>query len=312
MASKIYYYMVDLMDTMGDTKREHKEIKSILNDIIRKYGVNNKGIITLDLSSDDNLHFIADIFDFKNEYAFMRLSSQKPTGSFIHRDYETYHPSALLEGASEDKEGIEIYTYVLFYYGTGILSIVNQREAPGHKVLNNMFRKYASDCYLKFVAIPNRDGVDRIYYGNNPSISAIEVDVPTPSADILESVFKWDDKDILDSISGDLSVSIRISGLDRRFIIEGEEQSKNIIDKIKSRLSAFNKAKIRGKADGIKTQDFNFFNEMFSYPIDIKKSTLVNGQVHYYTVEELVQHYKKSLLEAYDKNIQLLKVITNR
>lgn len=197
-------------------------------------------------------------------------------------------------------------------YGTGILSIINEQSAPGFRIINLILKKYNDSYYLKFVPVPNPNGIKRIYAAKEPKISQIEIEVPIPGADALEQMFKWKVKDILDVQEGTLKATMKISGIGRQTITDGEEETKGVIDCIRERISDYNKAKVHTKATGVKMQDYSFFDDNFAYLVDIPTYTVTSGQKCFYTADERVSICRDHLAMAYNENINLLKSITNR
>lgn len=310
MGKKVNFFTVDLY---GDSGRiDYKKIKDLLVEIIDEKAVKINNFWVLDLTGDNELHYVADIFKYKNTCLFMRVSNQKPAGGYLRRDYTTNVPKSVLEGIGEDKEGIEVYTYVLLDYETGILSIVNQQSAPSYKTINYFFTKYNANYYMEFKPIPNPDGISRIYKAEEPRISQIEIEVPVPKAEVLKTMFGWSDQEVLDVQDKELKATMTLSGIKRKSITETDEETKGLIDCIKSKVSTYNKAIVRAKATGIKTRDYSFFDENFNYPIDIPSYTMISDKKYYYSADELIMIYQDKLQKAYHDNKALLKGIANR
>lgn len=312
MSKKVNFFTVNLFESVSSTEKDYKLIKDLLVSIIEENSKDVNGFKVLDLTRDNDLHYVADIFSYKEQKLFLRVSNQKPSGGYLRRNYTTNIPAGVLGTLSEDKEGIEVYTYALLDYESGIFSIVNQQSAPNYKIINYFFSKYNVDYYMEFTAIPNPDGISRIYAAKEPRISQIEIEVPVPSADVLEQMFGWKAKDILDVQGRGLKATMRLSGMDRRVITDTEEESKGLIDCIKEKIIDYNKAKVRAKADGIKTRDYSFFDENFSYPVEIPSYCIIDGEKHYHTADDLIPIYREHLQMAYNENKQLLKSISNR
>lgn len=310
--AKANFYMVELIEVANNREIPHNDLKNLIIEMIDNNAINQRNFCVIDLSRENELHYIADIFEYKTNFLFMRISKQKPSGGFIYRDYETNVPESLLDGENENKEGIEIYTYALLDYETGILSIVNQQGAPNHKVINYLFAKYNVSYSLKFFPIANKKGIERIYQAQEPCISQIEVEVPVPSAEVLEKLFLWTDKDVLNMQGKKLKAVMRVSGVDKKIITDDTEETKRVIDSMLNSLSSYKKAKIRAKAKTMKTQDYNFFDDNFTYEVHIPLYTLLEGEKHYYSADELVSVYRQGLFEAYEESKDLLRAITNR
>lgn len=313
MTKKVNFYTVNLHESVNaDEERDFKEIKDYIIEIINKNSVGQEGFWVLDLSNENQLHQIADVFSYNNDHLFMRASNQKPSGAYLQRNYMTKVPGAVLEGTDEREKGIEQYTYLYFNYLTGILAIVNQQGAPSHRVLNEMFRKFKADYYLEFTPIPNADGIQRIYESKEPKISQIEIEVPIPNAEVLQNWFGWDTRDILTVQSGTLKATMKISGIDRQLITNDEEETKGVIDCIKGKITSYQRAKVRAKAEGIKTQDYSFFDENFTYPVEIATYKIVSGEKYYHTAKDLIDIYRDNLIMSYNENINMLRTISNR
>lgn len=312
MSKKVNFYTVDLFHSSTDAKCDYKKVKELMVEIIEKNAVKQEECWTIDLTRDNDLHYIADVFEYEHNHLFMRLSCQKPSGTYIYRDYTTNIPEGVLDGSSEEKEGIEVYTYALLDYETGIMSIVNQQSAPNYKVFRHFFTMYKRQYYIEFIPIPNANGIERIYKANEPRISQVEVEVPIPNAAVLQHMFGWDTKDILDLQGNQLKATLRLSSLERRVITSSVEETIGLLDCIKTGITEYSKARVRAKAEGIKTQDYSFFDENFTYKVDIPLYEPRSGQKHYFTASELVLVYKDHLTMAYNENSHLLRTISDR
>ncbi|MCI6831057.1 MAG: hypothetical protein MR896_03085 [Clostridiales bacterium] len=313
MSKKVYFYKVELFDESNNRTANYADIKSLISQIIDRHASTCSDFKVVDLSREEQLHYLADIFDYNDSFLFMRLSAQKPTGSYLHRNYSTNIPNELLEGISEDQEGIEIYTYVLLNYQTGILAYLSQKGAPSVSVLNYFFGKYNNSFSLKLTKIPNSRGIELIYNTPESHISQIEIEVPVPSADMLQSVFHWDQNDILDAQTMEnLKFTVRLSADKRKMVTQTDQETQRIIDIIKEKLPFYRKAKLRAKAKNIKTREFNFFEDYYNYPVEIPTYKTVDHHKVYYTANEFVSIYRDHLQMAYYESIDILKEITNR
>lgn len=312
MAKRVYFYMVKLMEKAHDTECDYRIIRDLVTTIINKHASKRNNMYSIDLTTSEDLHITADIFDYSDAKMFFRLGNQKPSGSFLYRNYETNETESLLKSNDEQKAGIEIYTFGSLDYETGIFAIVSQQGAPTYRYVRNLFIKYTSNYYLDFIPVPNPNGIDLIYKEDESRISNIEVEVPVPTAEALQNLFGWSDKEILDIQGKNLKAVMKLSSIDRKTITENGEESRGLIDCIKSKLTNYTKARIHAKAAGKKAQDYNFFNENFSYPIEISSYKATGGVKHFFTAEENIIIYRDNLNMAFNENYILLKQISNR
>lgn len=312
MAKRVYFYMIKLMETANDRECDYRKIKELIGEILEYNSKEVKNSHTIDLTTSDDLHLIADVFDYKNNKMFIRMSNQKPSGGFLYRNYETNEPESLLKTNDEKKAGVEIYTYGLLDYDTGIFAIVSQQGAPNYKSVKNLFAKYNNSYYLEFIPVPNPNGIDRIYKEKEPCISKVEIEVPVPTAEALQNLFGWSDKDIMDVQGKNLKAVMKLSSIERRTITDDGEESRSLIDSIKSQLGRYNKAKVRAKAQGKKMQEYNFFDENFSYPIEIPTYKPIGGVKRYFTPDEFMVIYRDNLNMSFNENYTLLRQMSDR
>lgn len=331
----VYFYRVNLLKNGQEILIDSKDhrlatLRNAIIDIVeghkdgspnskRQNLKNNIFVNSIDLSDEDNLHMVGDVFEYKDKYLFMRISKQKITGSLIEREYKNLKTEALLADKNENEEGIEAYTYLKLDYQTGILGIINQQGAPGVGYLNALFKKYSSVKYsLNFESIPNSNGIKLLYNGEDSKISSLEVELPIPNAEFLSEILNWNDSDTLGILSNDkLRLSIKLSA-GRRGITTDSYQTQKVIRQVKR--AHYIKGKLRAKQRTSETlRDYNIYSENFKYPVHIPFYTYVsefNREVansrRYYNSTDLIEKYKTGLDEAFSKNWDMLKAIANR
>lgn len=314
MASKkVYFYKAVLTDLDGKEVPINK-YREIFTDIIDRKSVNNGTYKSLDLTwDDDEMHIIWDIFDYNNSRLFGRLSKQKPSSSVIQRDYHTYEKKDILPVGDQQNRGIEQYTFGSLDYQTGIFSIISAKGAPSEKVICNIFLLYNLNYMMQLLPIPNVKGIETIYLGKDAEITRLEVEVPLPDAGVLANLFGWDMDEVVEAIvNRHLTAGVVLKPLSRQSITADTEESKRIIDKIKGRLNLYQKAKMKAKTKDVKLRDYNFYEENFSYPVDIQVYHIENYKRIYYTVDELVGIYRQHIVQAFQENKDVLVEIANR
>lgn len=198
-------------------------------------------------------------------------------------------------------------------YSTGIFSIASVQGAPGIKAVEGLFEIYNPQYKLELISIPNEKAIETFYMGEEPQVSQIQIEVPLPNPETLEHLFGWKEDEYLRVMSDrNLQLNVTLKGEPRTSILSGKSESQNIVRVISSNISKYRKAKIRGKIENKKTQDYNFFEENFSYPIDIADHHVQGYERIYYTADELVELYKQNLVMAYRENENILKEIIGR
>ena len=315
MASKkVYFYEVKLFRHDNDNEVDYHELERLIISTVNTNATIQEDYKTIDLTMDnDPLHVILDVFDYNNSGLFCRLSRQRPKSTFIQRDYNTLVPGEILPGSNQNDQGIEQYTYGYLNYSTGIFSIAVALGAPRERAFTCLFAKYCRDYYIKLVSIPNANSIEKIYIGQNSEVSKITIEVPVPDAGILRQLFGWSNQEILEIIeSRAASVAIEIKSPERQHITSNTDDSQKLIDTIRENIRRYQKAKIKAKTKDVRAQEYNFFDEYFSYPIDVSSYHMDNYQRVYYSVAELVELYKQNIINAFSENRAIFEVITGR
>lgn len=313
MASKnTYFFEVKLFHQNQEV--EYSRIKEVLSNIIEQRTVLFDNYRSLDVTPyDEEMHLVMDIYNYAENFLFARMSKQKPSNSMVQHDYRTFEKEDVLPGNNENERGIEQYTYGMLMYETGIFMLASTQGAPTEKIVSNIFSLYAPEYSVELTAIPNERAIESIYEGNESQITKLEIEVPLPNLGTLESVFNWNEDELLEVIGErNLNATIVLKPLTRKSITENEEETRKLVDIIKGGLTGYNKAKMKAKAQNMKLREYNFFDDKFSYPIDINISYIRDQEVIYYTVEQLVDIYRTKMRNAYYENVALLRMITYR
>jgi len=311
---KVYFYAINLYEVDGERLLPITRLKPLIEEIISTKATQLKEYKTLDLTTsiDDELHIMMDVFDYENEKLFCRLSKQRPYNSLMRRDYATSECSDVVSQNEIGNKGIEIFTYGRLDYNTGIFAYVSAQSAPSEKALISLFDKYNNRYKIEMVSIPNTDAIDTIYYGNNPQISKIEIEIPRPDADIMQQVFKWDDPDVTAAVSQNaIKAEIVVYSPVRENLVDNDDAIR-VIDKLKAFGQAYNNVKLTAKANGSRLREYDLYARFFSYPIDIPKYHMFNNRRVEYTIEQLVDMYRQNLHEAFETNRTILTTLTGR
>ena len=308
--AKAYFHMVELF--AGDTKLEIAKVKEEIVRIIDENAIDVDSVYALDITPEnEEMHTIFDVFEYKGSQLFGRISRQHPKNTLIQHNYETYQNESVLPEDDETRIGIEKYTYCLFDYGISVLEIVNAQGAPNEKFLQMLFKKYSSDSTIKIKPIPNARAIEEFYKADSSEIRKLEIDLPLPSSAILENVLGWNTEGLESILDKDnLKMTFELKPIKRnQSIVHDTKSVKAIIDLIRSSLNRFSRASIQGRTQGTKLREYNFFEDKFSYEIDVKNYRINGGEKHFLSVDEMTLLYKDKIKESFRQNLELLKII---
>lgn len=310
MASrKIYFYQLRMFNETGKQVSQEQFKESIVN-ILTTKGIEQDNHISIDITPyNEDMHVIFDAYDYKDNKLFGRFSKQVPKNTLVHHEYNTYKDSEVLPGVDEKERGIEKYTYGMLYYNTGIWAFISAKGATNEKAIEMLIEKHKPGYSLEMLQIPNEKGIESIYMGQEPEISKIEIEVPLPSAQVLENLFSWKDKELLESLdSNRLRMVTVLKAEPRRNITEEPNTVKKMIDAIQEGKKGYSKATMVAKARTIKAREYNFYDDTFMYPIDVPLYYIRNSEKIYYTPQELVGIYRQNMIVAFNDSRGILEL----
>lgn len=314
MANKnVYFFKVDLF--YRDEMINYQELKNVIKKIFDEHARKFNNYKSLDVTPyGEDMHFMLDVYDYENVSFFARMSKQKPSNSLVQHDYRTQKKEDVLPGNNENERGIEQYTYGYLRYDSGIFMLASTQGAPSEKIINYLLEIYAPEYGVEMVPIPNKKAMETIYASEESEITRLEIEVPMPEPGVLEHILGWNEKEILASLSErNLCASMVIkSSVRGKSITEGEEATQSVMNLVKSHLLGYNKAKMKARARNLKLREYNFFDDKFSYPMEVSNYHVVAGEKSYYSVENLAEIYRHNMRSAYNENEKLLKIILDR
>lgn len=313
----VEFVKVKVFDLETAREVEYLELKSLLIDIIDKYATGGKQCKSLDLSpeiqpGDIEPKQVLDIFEVE-QHLFCRACRKKPNNAILKRNYETMEPEEVFNSAESLKQGIEVFTFLYLDYQTGVIAIANAKDAPGVSILNKVFSNYRPERGLQFSNIPNEEGINALYGANNPQISKIEFEIPSPNAEFLQRVLGLPEEDIAEMLREDITRAAIVIQADPYQKIEKDPTKvQRIIDILKERKGQFTHTVVRGCSEEFNTQNFDLQAKYFTYPIEVRHFRWVRGEKKEFSLEEITEQFRKGLKDAYDRNYDMVTAIANR
>lgn len=162
----VEFFKVVLKNSANNGEEDYKIIKSIFEEITNQSTV-HENYQSIDISPEIEPNSvepkeIMDFFEDQN-YLFGRACRKKMNNAMLKRDYQTLQADEVFTDAESRKQGIEVFTFFLYDYDKGIVSIVNAKGAPGTKALGKAIETYKPEYKLEFHNIPNEEGIRVLY-----------------------------------------------------------------------------------------------------------------------------------------------------
>lgn len=135
-----------------------------------------------------------------------------------------------------------------------------------------------------------------------------------PSLSILQNALEWNDKEVTDNLEKrKMTAKIIVKAEGRKQLLSDKESiTKGLLNMINNKMPRYKKAKARAKTESTNMREYDFFEKHFSYTIDIVNYHIENYERVYYTVDELMDIYKKNIIMAFAENKKILLTLANR
>ncbi len=311
MANKnVYMYKVLISSTKNGKELPIQNCKRMFMDIFGKHSKNG----ALDLTLHEYEPVVMDIIENTEEYLFAKLSRKRPNNSIQKRDYKTLKTTEVLAPDEIANSGIEVFTYCMFGYSHGILSIINAKGAPHTEAFSQMFAMYNPEYTLDAQGIPNSDIVRELLVGRAPEINKIHIDIAQPHPQILEELLGLNDQELCDEVgrkTSSLVIDVKPSFGGK--LVDDPGLITRLINTLQKNRARFNNIKLVGKKDGTGAQkEYDLYEEYFKYQISVKEIKRENGHQVEVNKETLRQEYRLKMMNVYDANKKTLLVLANR
>jgi len=316
MADKnINFVQVELKNMENNQKMNIKYLKVLFEEVFNKYAIKGELHDSVDLSPDiiaggTEPKVILDIYP-DSRYLFGRICRQKPNNSILSRDYGTLLSENAVKTEEEMTKGIETFNVFMLDYTTGILAILNSKDAPGRNFLSDILIKYGTGHFLKFTDVPNANGIDMLYNSTDTELMKIEFERPLPTGEYLQKVLGLKENELVDILNSDIkSVHIALKGEKYKSLEKDKSRINKIIDIFRVNKNTLSSAVIKARSKEFNSREFSFQEQYYSYPI--KYSTFKrneNGDKVPYTLYEMVQQFISGLKIAYEENFDALTTI---
>ena len=225
-----------------------------------------------------------DILENTEEYLFARLNRKRPNNSMQKRNYNTYETADVLPPDEIGNNGVEWFTYCVLGYSHGILSLVNSKGAPNEGALARVFSCYNNRFSLETEAIPNQNLINELINGHAPEVNRVQIDIAQPDAQILQGLFGFNDREVLQAVG---------------------QNTSSIVFEIKPDF--------RGAlSTDVNQRQYDLYEEYFKYPISVSEYRQENGQKIEREKAEILRDYRLNMMNVYNDYKDIILAVSNR
>lgn len=306
----IYLFKVVIRDTQTNTEMPVNSFKQLFQEIFNREARNN----ALKLTYEDSEPMMLDVLDNTDEYLFAKLSRKRPNNSMQKRNYNDYTTHDVLGPDEIGNNGVEWFTYCVLGYSHGILSIVNSKGAPNEGALARVFSRYNNRFSLESEPIPNQNLIAELVNGRAPEINKVQVDIAQPDAQILQDLFGFNDRQVLESVGQNMSSIVFEVKPDFRGALSTDANViTRLIDALRHNRNRYRSVILSGKTDTKERQrQYDLYEEYFKYPINVNEYRQENHRKVEREKEDILRDYRQSMMEVYNEYKDIILAVSNR
>lgn len=210
--------------------------------------------------------------------------------------------------------GVEWFTYCVLGYSHGILSLVNSKGAPNEGALARVFSCYNNRFSLETEAIPNQNLINELINGHAPEVNRVQIDIAQPDAQILQGLFGFNDREVLQAVGQNTSsIVFEIKPDFRGALSTDVNVISRLIGALQQNRNRYRSVVLSGKTTtGERQRQYDLYEEYFKYPISVSEYRQENGQKIEREKAEILRDYRLNMMNVYNDYKDIILAVSNR
>ena len=244
-----------------------------------------------------NSQYVVEIISFRDHRAFIKIGQQNPANTVALRDRKTLETENV---PMKESQLLELYTFCLIDFQTGIVSYIGINGAPRISAIRNLFVEnidHEENITTHLAAIMTQDILDVL--AHKQIISKLSVTVAVPEDQILADIGL--DRENFDSIRNVRTrmVTYKLVGRRNKNIFSSSSKFAELIASIKMKYGDNLKAlSANARNDNEKSQPYDLLQYNFTKTVILGQSDsdLINLDDFRDALVETYNTYKEELL----------------
>lgn len=304
---KIYYYRIRIEDR-NNHNNFTADAHTILNNIFNANCVvaNRTRSLILDhgeVRTGQNIDRVTlDILHNGNDYLFARVGKTKDINEALIRDIRTNQIDNVVNPNEIGFKKLEIFTYFLLDYATGLLGFIEGQSAPSVNSIGNIINNYSDIYEMTLENIVSGEAV-RTLLTPGSVISKLNYTFRVPNPEILAGLgLKREVIDILTD-TDITQARLVIRNDNRRYLTTEPNVIQRLIGAIgELSLDENSDISIVGRTASSSLQEYSFEMQNYSSSIDIPTTRVDNGLLVTLPLEEIATEAFLRMRAAYTFN----------
>lgn len=215
-----------------------------------------------------NNDYVIEAYEYSNHILVARIGQQNTADTVALRDYETLESEDVPMSANQL---LELYTFFMIDFETGILSYIGLNGAPKLSAIKQLFDESLSDRSIvaKLSVIMTDDVLDLLT--RKDTISKITLSVAIPDDEILSEVVGLSKKDF--DFLGNIktkTATFKLVASKNKNLLKSNNELGTLIGRIKERFGdSVQHINVNAKNIDEKTQTYDLMNYNFTKKVEI-------------------------------------------
>ena len=218
-----------------------------------------------------NNDYVIEAYEYSNHILVARIGQQNTADTVALRDYETLESEDVPMSANQL---LELYTFFIIDFETGILSYIGLNGAPKLSAIKQLFDDVLSDrCIVAKLSVIMTDDVLGLLTRKD-TISKITLSVAIPDDEILSEVVGLSKKhfDLLGNVKTK-TATIKLVANKNKNVLKSSNELGTFIERIKEKYGdSVQHINVNAKNNDEKTQTYDLMNYNFTKKVEIGRN----------------------------------------
>jgi len=312
MATKnVYFYKATLKEVISN-KEVTNNIKAIFLNIFSTYTtpINNGTFksMTLHHSAEE---ISLDILIDDDNWCFARVGKKKDPAYNVIRDNATKDYKYVLTNAELAIKTLEVCTYFLINYKTGLVGFIIGNDAPSVSVLVNIVNEFDQNYMMCIDNILNPESATKLVVPG-AMLSKVKYTFRTPSVEALIALGLNMEQVTALGLMDISEIQLLVKSEPHKYL---SKQPNNIEELVNSVRRLPQKIKesflLIGKTPNTSSKPYGFKEENLYYSIEIPNDKIIDGKKVKFTPDEVANDICEKLKLLYSRNVGELMCMAN-
>ena len=156
--------------------------------------------------------------------------------------------------------------------------------------------------------------INELLEGKSPEINRVQVEIAQPDAQILQELFGFTDKEVLQAVNHNTSaITFEIKPDFRGALSTDKDIIRQLVGLLQKNHDRYNSVVLSGKkASGERQRQYDLYEEYFKYPIEVNEYRQEGGRKVERQKDKILRDYRNGMMNVYNEYKEIILTISNR